>query len=182
MRRIAAMCGSFRKGSFNQSLLNEAIERAPKHDLEIVQVEIKNFPFYSQDLQTAEGDPEAVRLAKRTVAESKCVLLATPEYDYGVPGVLKNAVEWLSRPVGDPTLLHKPMALMGASTGYMGTIRAQLAWRQVWVFLKGPVFSEIEMTVSFAKKAFNQEGKLVDEMYRQRLEDYLEALSKWLDG
>lgn len=180
-KHLSAMCGSFRKGSYNQALLNEAIERGANHGLEIRQVDFKDFPFYSQDLQAAEGDPEPVRMAKQAVTESDCLLLATPEYDFGVPGVLKNAIEWLSRPANDPTLVHKPLALIGASTGFRGTIRAQLAWRQAWVYFKAPVFSEVELTVAQARDVFDADGRIVDELTVEHLEEYLGALAAWLD-
>ena len=180
--QLSAMCGSFRRGSYNQALLDEAVSRGGKHGLHIHQLAIVEFPFYSQDLQAAEGDPEPVRHAKEVVAASECLLLATPEYDFGVPGVLKNAVEWLSRPAGDPTLVHKPLALIGASTGFRGTLRAQLAWRQTWVYFKAPVFSEVELTVAQAKGVFDAQGRISDEGTAQRLEEYLAALAGWLDG
>jgi chromate reductase len=181
-KRLSAMCGSFRSGSYNQALLDEAIARGRKHGLEIEQVAIGGFPFYSQDMQAAEGDSEPVQHAKQVVAASECLLLATPEYDFGVPGVLKNAIEWLSRPFGDPTLVHKPLALIGASTGVRGTIRAQLAWRQTWVYFKAPVFSEVELTVALARDVFDAEDRIADGSTEKRLEEYLAALSAWLDG
>jgi chromate reductase, NAD(P)H dehydrogenase (quinone) len=177
---VSAMCGSLRTGSYNQALLEAAIARAPEHGLEIVQVDISRFPLFSQDYEQT-GFPDEVLAAKGSIAPSACVLLVTPEHNYGVPGVLKNAVDWLSRPRGDPTLNGRPMALMGASTGYMGTIRAQLAWRQMWHFFKAPVFSQAEMTVAFAAKATDADGRLVDGMYISVLSDYLEALHRWLE-
>jgi chromate reductase len=182
MKHLSAMCGSLRSGSYNQALLDETIERGAGHGLVIDQIDISRIPFYSQDLQAAEGDPESVRVAKKMVAESDCLLLATPEYNFGVPGILKNAIEWLSRPPTDQTLVHKPLALIGASTGLRGTIRAQLAWRQSWVYFKGPVFSEVELTVIFAGSAFDEDRRLVDEEVAQRLDEYLAALATWLDA
>ena len=174
------MCGSLRTGSYNQALLEAARELAPAHGLEIVQVDISRFPLFSQDYEKA-GFPDDILTAKDIVRSSECLLLVTPEHNFGVPGVLKNGVDWLSRPFGDPTLRGRPMALMGASTGYMGTIRAQLAWRQMWHFFKAPVFSGAEMTVAFAAKAV-RDGRLVDEMYLGVLGDYLEALHTWLEA
>jgi len=108
------------------------------------------------------------------------VLLVSPEYNFGVPGYLKNAVDWLSRPFGDPTLVGRPMAVCGASIGYMGTIRGQLHWRQSWYFFKAPVFSEAELTVSFSADAFDGEGKLANEVYVKNAAHYLAALNDWL--
>jgi chromate reductase len=177
MLKVAAMCGSRRKGSYNQKLLNNAIERAPE-GLQIVQVPIRDFPFFDQD---EEADPpRAVRDAKALIQSADCILLVSPEYDFGVPGYLKNAVDWLSRPFGDPTLVGRPMAVMGASTGYMGTIRGQLHWRQSWYFFRAPVFSEAELTVAFSTDAFDEQGKLVNATYVETLDRYLVTLLDWL--
>lgn len=177
---VSALCGSLRTGSFNQALLDAAIEHAPAHGIEIVQADISAFPLFSQDFEAA-GFPPVVDAAKEIVRASSCLLLVTPEHNYGVPGILKNAVDWLSRPFADPTLIGRPMALMGASTGYMGTMRAQLAWRQMWHFFRAPVFAGTELTVPFAAQAFDQEGHLVDERSLRSLDAYLEALHAWLE-
>jgi chromate reductase len=176
---VSAMCGSLRTGSYNQALLDAVIAKAPAHGLEVTQVDISGFPVFSQDHEVT-GCPQAVLDAKELVRTSECLLLVTPEYNFGIPGVLKNAVDWLSRPFGDPTLRQRPVALMGASIGYMGTMRAQLAWRQMWHFFKQPVFSGAEMTVAFAAKAVDENGVLVDATYLKLLDTYLEALAAWL--
>jgi chromate reductase len=176
---ISAMCGSLRTGSFNQSLLNAAIAHAPAHGLEIVQADFSKFPLYSQDYDASEY-PEPVLTAKALVQSSACLLLVSPEYNHGIPGGLKNAVDWLSRPFGDPTLNRRPMAVMGASSGYMGSIRSQLAWRQMWYFFRCPVFSDAELAVPFAAKAMDDNGVLVDENYLKALDTFLEALAGWI--
>lgn len=176
---VSAMCGSLRTGSYNQALLDAAIARAPEHGLEVVQVDISQFPVFSQDYERT-GFPAPVLAAKEVVLSSVCLLLVTPEYNFGIPGVLKNAVDWMSRPFGDPTLRERPVALMGASIGYMGTMRAQLAWRQLWHFFKQPVFSDAELTVAFASKAVDESGALTDPTYLKLLDAYLEALARWL--
>jgi chromate reductase len=180
MISVSAMCGSLRRGSYNQSLLDAAVERAPAHGLAITQIDIARFPLFNQDLEHPEF-PEPVQGAKAVIAASECLLLASPEHNFGVPGVLKNAIDWVSRPARDPALMHRPLAVMGASTGYMGTIRGQLAWRQMWHFFKAPVFSEVELTVSFAAKAVDDNGVLVAENYLATLEEYLEQLRIWLE-
>jgi chromate reductase len=177
MPRVAALCGSRRSGSYNQKLLDNAIRRAPE-GLTIAQVAIRDFPFFDQDAEATP--PGVVGLAKSEIQVADCVLLVSPEYDYGVPGYLKNAVEWLSRPFGDRTLVGRPMALMGASTGYMGTIRGQLHWRQSWYFFRAPVFSEAEVTIAFAADAFDPAGDLISERYVQALDHYLVTLRDWL--
>jgi len=175
---VSALCGSLRTGSYNRALLDTAVDRAPGHGLEIVSAPIGGFPLFSQDLES--DPPEDVILAKEVIRSSRCLLLSTPEHDYGVPGVLKNAVDWLSRPHGDPTLDGRPLALMGASTGYMGTMRAQLAWRQMWHFSHAPVFSDVELTVSFSASKF-ADGRLVDEDVLRQLDLFLAGLHEWLE-
>jgi chromate reductase len=178
MQKVAAICGSFREGSYNQALLDNAIARAPE-GLVIEQVDVTRFPFFSQDL---EADPPlSVLTAKLAIQATDCLLLVSPEYDYGVPGFLKNAVDWLGRPFGDPTLAGRPMAVMGASSGHMGTIRGQLHWRQSWYFFRAPVFSEAELTVPFSGTAFDVDGKLVNETSLKALDHYLETLLDWLE-
>lgn len=176
---IAALCGSLRPGSYNQALLETAIVRGERFGLQIVQVPIDGFPAFSQELEA--NVPAPVLAAKDLVSSADCVMLVTPEYNYGVPGVLKNAVDWLSRPFGDPTLRHRPMALMGASTGYAGSLRAQLAWRQMWYFFDAPVFSATEMTLSFAARMVDETGLVVDAGALERLDLYLEKLAQWLE-
>lgn len=178
MPKVAALCGSTRAASYNRLLMNEAIRRAPD-GLVVEEVDISAFPFFNQDFEASP--PEAVLAAKAAIQQTQCVLLVSPEYDYGVPGYLKNAVEWLSRPFGDLTLVGRPMALMGASTGYMGTIRGQLHWRQSWYFFKAPVFSEAEVTISFAGSAFDADGRLVNETHVKALDHYLATLLDWLE-
>ena len=177
MPRIAALCGSRRRGSYNRSLLDALVERAPQ-GLEIVQVDIREFPFFSQD---DEADaPSVVREAKALIQSCDCIMLVSPEYYYGVPGYLKNAVDWLSRPFGDRTLVGRPMTVCGASTGHMGTIRGQLHWRQSWYFFKAPVFSEAELAVSMSREVFDADGRLASEMWGQTIDYYLTTLNEWL--
>jgi len=176
--RVAALCGSRRRGSYNQKLLDNAIERAPE-GMEIFQVAIRDFPFFDQDEESTP--PRVVLDAKAAIQSAQCVLLVSPEYDYGVPGFLKNAVDWLSRPTGDRTLVGRPMAVMGASTGQMGTIRGQLHWRQSWYYFRAPVFSEAELAVAFSAESFDESGKLVAERYVAGLDRYLATLLDWLE-
>jgi chromate reductase len=177
MPRIAALCGSRRRGSYNQALLDAMTERAPG-GLEIVQADIRDFPFFSQDDES--DPPKPVLDAKALIQSCDCVLLVSPEYDYGVPGYLKNAVDWLSRPYGSPTLVGRPMAVCGASTGFHGTVRGQLHWRQSWYYFKAPVFSEAELTVPFAREVFDESGRLVSEAQEKAIDHFLVTLNDWL--
>ncbi|PKQ37787.1 MAG: hypothetical protein CVT59_05835 [Actinobacteria bacterium HGW-Actinobacteria-1] len=176
--RIAALCGSLRSGSFNQALLDAVIERGPAYGLEVVQAQIRDFPLFNQDLEATP--PAAVEETKRVVQSADAVLLVSPEANYGVPGVLKNAIDWLSRPPHNPTLYKRPMAVIGASTGFLGTMRAQLAWRQMWHFFDAPVFSGAEFVMPFARNLVDADGRLVDEGTLTRLDAYLEALAQWV--
>jgi chromate reductase, NAD(P)H dehydrogenase (quinone) len=175
--RVSALCGSRRRGSYNQRLLDNVVGRAPE-GLDIVQVDIRAFPFYDQDEESPP--PEVVTAAKSMIQSSDCLLLVSPEYNYGVPGYLKNAVDWLSRPFGDLTLVGRPMAVMGASTGRMGTIRGQLHWRQSWHFFRAPVFSEAEFALSAAAEAFDEGGALRREGDIEALDRYLVTLLDWI--
>jgi chromate reductase len=158
--------------------MNAAIARAPK-GLCIAEVDIRDIPLFDQDAETTP--PPAVVAAKRAIQAADCVLLVSPEYDYGVPGYLKNSVDWLSRPTGDPTLMGRPMAVMGASTGRMGTIRGQLHWRQSWYYFRAPVFSEAEFALAFSADAFDERGALVRDADIAALDHFLATLLDWLE-
>lgn len=177
--RVAAICGSLRRGSYNRLLLRSAIERAPE-GLTFEEVAIRDFPPYDDDL-AAEAFPEAVTAAKQQIQAADGLLLVTPEYNFGVPGVLKNAVDWLSRPYTDQTLRGKPTGVIGASTGWAGTVRAQMAWRQSFDFLKSPVFEGHAVHVSMAANVFDADGRLVNELLLRDLDTYLALFAAWLE-
>jgi chromate reductase len=177
--RVAAMCGSLRKGSYNQSLLDEFIRRSADV-FDVTQVSIGDLPHFNQDLERSA--PPEVASAKAIVQAADCLLLVSPEHDYTLPAVLKNAVEWLSRPHGDPTLTGRPMALMGASTGRMGTVRAQIAWRASWHFFKAPVFSGVEVMISDAASVFGGDRGVADVGTSVLLDTYIAQLAEWLEA
>jgi chromate reductase len=176
--RVIGISGSLRAGSYNTMLLRAATAAAPDHGLAIEQAEIRDFPPYDDDLAQS-AFPGVVTTLKERIQAAEGLLLVTPEYNYGVPGVLKNAIDWLSRPYTDQTMRTVPTGIMGASTGWAGTVRAQLAWRQTWTFLKGPIFGEVELHVSGAATAFDAEGRLV-EPFGGTLDDYLAHFAAWL--
>lgn len=176
--RIGALCGSLRTGSFNQALLEATIELGRGHDLQILQAQIREFPLFNQDLESTP--PFAVEEAKRIIQSTDALLLVSPEANYGVPGVLKNAVDWLSRPPRDLTLYQRPMAVIGASTGFAGTLRAQLAWRQMWHFFDAPVFSGAEFMLPLAGDVIDAEGRLCDADTCARLDAYLDKFAVWV--
>jgi chromate reductase len=162
--KILALPGSLRVGSYNRLLIHAAQEVAPAGvDIEIH--EIDDVPLYDADIDT-DSSPEAVARLRDAIAAADALLLASPEYNYSLPGVLKNAIDWASRPAGKSVLQRKPVAIMGASTGTGGTIRAQLAWRPVFLFTDSPVVGKPEVYVSKAADKFDREGRLTDEMAR----------------
>ena len=176
MVRILGISGSLRAGSFNTALLRNAQELAlPGLELELAT--LHGIPLYDGDLEQREGLPEAVVTLKARVMASDGLLLATPEYNNGIPGVFKNAIDWLSRPASAiPEVFgDRPVALVGASPGGFGTILAQDAWLSVLRTLGTRFWSGGRLLVSRAGQAFDAEGRLVDDRARQQLAQFLTA-------
>lgn len=177
--RVTGIPGSLREGSLNKGLLRAAIELAPAG------MEIKPYtglgdiPPYNDDV-FVKGDPEAVAVLKAAIGEADAILIASPEYNYGVPGVLKNAIDWASRPSGKSVLNRKPAAIMGCSPGLGGTIRAQHALRQTFVFTETYVMLQPEIKIPSAAPLFDSSGRLTDENTRQHLKKFLEAFVVWI--
>ncbi len=179
--KVCGIAGSLRRGSYNRSLLRAAVELAPERMSIPFFERLGDVPLYDADVE-ARGDPEAVVALKSAIREADALLIATPEYNYGVPGVLKNAIDWASRPPSGSVLTGKPTALLGASPGRTGTARAQLALRQSFVFTQTPVLLGPEILVGEAQKKFAENGALIDEPTRKLLRSHLERLLAWLDG
>jgi chromate reductase, NAD(P)H dehydrogenase (quinone) len=175
--RVLGFAGSLRAGSFNRMLLRAAEELAPE-GMEIRAFDLSPVPLYNGDVE-AKGDPEPVAAFKTAIRESDALLIATPEYNYGVPGVLKNAIDWASRPPASSVLHGKPAAIMGASSGGSGTIRAQLQLRQAFVFTRTVAMLQPEVAVPRAPEKFDAEGRLKDEATRGFLRTFLEAFADW---
>lgn len=174
---LLGIAGSLRAGSYNLGLLTAASELLPP-DVALDIVDLGDIPPYNADVQ-AQGDPEPVAKLKRMIETADAVLIATPEYNYSIPGVVKNAIDWVSRPPKTCGLRKKPVGIIGASSGESGTIRGQLAIRQVFVFLDSYVMAQPELRVPNAGQKFDAEGRLVDEELRERLRAYLTALVDW---
>ena len=174
MVRILGISGSLRAGSFNTALLRAAQELAPA-DLRLELATLHGIPLYDGDLEQREGLPDAVVALKEKVLACDGLLLATPEYNNGIPGVFKNAIDWLSRPAsGIPGLFGgRPVALLGASAGGFGTILAQDAWLPVLRTLGTRFWSGGRLLVSRAGQAFDADGRLVEERTRQQLAQFL---------
>lgn len=176
--RVLGVCGSLRRGSFNRGLLNAALDLAPPDMRISIYPDIGDIPLYNFDVEQA-GVPAAVERFKSAIAEADALLIATPEYNYGTTGVLKNAIDWASRPPQGTPLRRKPVGLIGASRGRSGTIRAQLHLRQVFIFTESYVMLRPEVLVQMAPEKFDDAGRLTDEPTREFLRKHLEALVEW---
>lgn len=176
--QVVAVAGSLRQGSYNQALLRAAQQLAPAA-LQIRIHDLSAIPLFSEDVERA-GIPSAVVRLRQAVAEADGFLVATPEYNHGVPGVMKNAFDWLSRPPGRSVLNEKPAAIVGASLGITGTARAQSQLRQSFVFTNTPVLLQPEVLVGRAQDKFDAAGRLTDETTRQFLVLFLEAFAQWI--
>ncbi len=172
--RILGISGSLRNGSYNTGLLRAAQESAPD-GVEVDLYEgLAHLPPYDQDVQDRDP-PAAVRHLRERIAAADAILIATPEYNGSIPGVLKNAIDWASRPFPDNALRGKPVAILGASTGSYGALWAQMELRKV-VGIAGARVLEGELPVPRAHERFNEEGRLVDDMLRDRLASVVERL------
>jgi chromate reductase len=175
--RVLGIAGSLRAGSFNRALLRAAQELVPE-GMEIQTFDIAPIPLYNADVE-AKGDPEPVAALKTAIREADALLFVTPEYNFGLPGVLKNAIDWASRPPAQTPLRGKPAAMMGATTGQGGTIRAQMQLRQAFVFTQTIALLQPEVLVTKAHEKFDKDGRLTDELTRGFVKKQLEALRDW---
>lgn len=174
--RVLGISGSLRKGSYNTALLREAMKLLPEHmSLEIF--DISQIPLYNEDVR-AQGFPKPVQELRDRIAVADALLIATPEYNYSIPGVLKNAIDWASRPP-TPPLNDKPVAIMGATTGMFGTTRAQMALRQVFVFTNMHPLNKPEVLVMQAQQKFDSNGNLTDKATCDYIHLLLESLYDW---
>ena len=174
MIKIIGITGSLRSGSFNTALLRAAKEIAPNSVvLEIAT--LKGIPLYDGDVETAEGIPQAVMTLQEQIATTDGLLLATPEYNNSMPGVFKNALDWLSRPPSESARIfrNRPVAVIGATPGGFGTVLAQNAWLPVLRTLGTCPWFGGRLLVSRAHQIFNENGVMVDETARQQLADFL---------
>ncbi|HEY7782185.1 MAG TPA: NADPH-dependent FMN reductase [Ktedonobacterales bacterium] len=179
--RVLGIAGSLRRGSLNRGLLRAAIELAPDHMVITPYEGLRAIPPYDGDVE-AEGDPDPVADLKARIRGADALLIVSPEYNYGIPGVLKNAIDWVSRPPRTSPLSHKPIAIMGASTGNFGTARCQLALRQTFHFTKSYVLIEPDVLVVRAAERFDDEGNLRDEATREHVARLVESLERWVRG
>jgi chromate reductase len=176
---IIGISGSLRQGSYNTATLRAAQELAPP-DLALAIGDISQFPLYNGDLQ-AQGIPEAVQQLGAQIRAADGVLLVTPEYNYSVSGVMKNAIDWLSRLKEQP-FAGKPVAICGASMGVLGTARAQYHLRQIGVYLDMRILNKPEVMIGQAHERFDAGGKLTHEPTRKFLGDLMLALREHARG
>jgi len=174
--RILGIAGSLRKGSYNHGALRAATELVPEGaSIEIF--EIDGFPGFNQDDE--QNPPAKVAEFKRKIREADAILFVTPEYNYSIPGVLKNAIDWASRPYGDSAWNGKPAAIMGASIGGIATARAQYHLRQMMVFLNMFPVNQPEVMIGNAGEKFDEQGNLTDEATREFIRQLLVNLVAW---
>lgn len=176
--RVAGFAGSLRAGSLNRALIRAAREAAPA-GMSIETLDLAQIPLYNADLE-AQGDPAPVAAFKRSIAQADAILIATPEYNHGVPGVLKNALDWASRPPRGSALSGKPAGVIGASPGITGTARSQSQLRQSFEFTNCYAMPQPELLVFRAHEKFDAQGRLTDEPTREFLRQYLQAFAAWV--
>ena len=175
--KVLGIAGSLRAGSYNRALLRAAQELAPA-GMEISTFDLAPIPLYNGDVEE-KGDPDPVAALKAAIRQADALLIATPEYNFGVPGVLKNAIDWASRPPRGSVLQGKPAAIMGATPGMGGTGRAQMALRQSFVFTQTYALLAPEVLVARAHEKFDASGRLTDEPTRKFVSQLLVALAQW---
>lgn len=176
--RVVAFAGSLRKGSYNRALLVAAQAEAPP-GMTIELFDIAEIPLYDADVEAA-GDPPPVVAFKSAIRAADGLLIATPEYNHGVPGVTKNAVDWASRPARQSALNAKPVGILGASPGMTGTARGQSQLRQAFGFTNSYCMPQPEILVFRAHEKFDAAGRLTDAKTRELLGGYLVAFSDWV--
>jgi chromate reductase len=176
--QLVGLSGSLRKGSYNTFLLKAAAQLLPT-DVSMEIMSIADIPLYNADLDlpAAKQRPEVVEHFRKMLADADGILISSPEYNYSIPGGLKNAIDWASRGEDSP-LLRKPVAVIGATIGLWGTTRMQMAFHNVFLFLDMKPVYKPEVLVAQAEKKFDKEGNLIDEMAKKLVRQKLEALKE----
>ena len=180
MTELIGIPGSLRRGSFNAALLRAAVGLMPEGARLTIRT-IEDIPLYNADRENADGVPDAVTALKDAIAASDGLLIATPEYNNSIPGVLKNAIDWLSRPPSDiRRVFHgRPVALIGASAGGFGTILSQNAWLPVLRTLRADFWSDGRLLVSRAGNVIDEHGDIADEKIREQLRVFVQAFAEF---
>lgn len=173
---ILGFAGSLRKGSYNKAILRAAVELVPK-EAQLVTFDLEGIPPFNQDLEN--DPPERVKEFKKKIKAADAILIASPEANYTIPGVLKNAMDWASRPYGDNAFDGKPVAVMGASIGMLGGARAQYHLRQSFVWLNMYPMNLPEVMVPFAQDKVDANGRVTDAKTKEKIKELLESLVTW---
>ena len=173
---ILGICGSLRKGSYNMAALRTAIALKPA-GMSVTVADISQLPLYDEDVR-AQGFPPPVETLRHQIAAADALLFACPEYNYSMTGVLKNAIDWASRPPDQP-FAGKPCAIIGAAAGMAGSARAQYDLRRSCVFLDMHPLNKPEVLIGQAQTKFDGEGRFTDEVGRGLISDLLVALERW---
>jgi chromate reductase len=178
--KLIGISGSLRKGSLNTMLLKATAELLPT-DVSMDIISIENIPLYNADydLPLAQQRPAGVEEFRNKIADADGLLIASPEFNYSIPGGLKNAIDWASRG-DDAPLLRKPVAVIGATTGMWGTARMQTAFHAVFLFLDMKPIYKPEVLVAKADKKFDKEGKLTDETTKELLQEKIHGLKEMI--
>jgi chromate reductase len=176
--RVLGFAGSLRQASFNRALLRAAVELAPP-GMTLTTFDLADVPLYNADVE-AGGDPPGVAAFKQAIRDADAVLMVTPEYNHGVPGVMKNAVDWASRPPRGAPLGAKPVGIIGASPGMTGSARGQSQLRQAFEFTNSYCMPQPEILVFKAHEKFDGEGRLTDEATAKYLGGFLTAFAAWV--
>jgi chromate reductase len=172
--KVLAISGSLRRDSYNRLLLRAAAELAPgEAELELWDG-LKAVPPYDED-DDNDPPPAAVARLRAAIAGADALLIATPEYNSSIPGQLKNAIDWASRPIATSVLRNKPVAVVGASTGAFGAVWSQAELRKA-LAASGARVAEVELAVGHVQERFDDAGKLIDENFRRELGEVLETL------
>lgn len=174
--RLLGIAGSLRRGSYNRAALRAATTLVPE-GATLETFDLAGIPGFNEDDERTP--PATVVELKRSIRAADAVLIVTAEYNYSVPGVLKNAIDWASRPYGDSAWSGKPAAIMGASVGNIGTARAQYHLRQIFVFLNMFPINQPELMIGNAATRFDGDGNLTDDTTRQRIRELLRSLVDW---
>jgi len=174
--RILGIAGSLRRESYNRAALHAATTLVPK-DAVLEIFELDGIPVFNQDKD--QDPPSKVTELKGRIREADAILFTTPEYNYSLSGVLKNAIDWASRPYGDSAWNGKPAAIMGASVGQFGTARAQYHLRQILVFLNMFPINQPEVMIANAASRFDNKGNLTDETTKNLIKSLLHNLVEW---
>lgn len=182
MKKIIALSGSLRKGSFNTALL-KIVTQLPLDQTSIEIASLQDIPLYNGDIEELSGIPKSVQLLKDKIAISDGLLICTPEYNRSIPGVLKNAIDWLSRPTNDiPRVFgNKPTALMGSAASFEGSAYSQTAWLPVFKYLNVNPYFEKTFSLGSSFSAFDEKGQLKDPKVHERLKAFIAGFVHFID-